>query len=113
MKKLHGDVLLGFSDFIAVGESTPTSGLQVRELLGAARPKTPPKGPGAPPPRKGPKTIKPAPRVPYGKIEQKGAKYPKGEIEDVIPYFMLEPMTADEVKLKLGWKMPKGWKHEP
>ena len=42
-------------------------------------------------------------------IEKKGVKYAKGKIEDIIPYFMLEPMTPDEIKLKLGWKMPRGW----
>jgi len=42
-------------------------------------------------------------------IEQKGVKYQKGEIEDIIPYFMLEPMSAEETKLRLDWKMPKTW----
>ncbi len=42
-------------------------------------------------------------------IEQKGEKYSKGTVEDIIPYFMLEPMPAEEIKLKLNWKMPKTW----
>ena len=42
-------------------------------------------------------------------IEKKGDKYAKGKIEDIIPYFMLEPMSPEEIKLKLGWKMPARW----
>jgi len=46
-------------------------------------------------------------------IEKKGATYAKGRIEDVIPYFMLEPMSPEEIKLKLGWKMPPRWGYGP
>ena len=46
-------------------------------------------------------------------IEKKGVKYTKGKLEDVIPYFMLEPMSPEEIKLKLGWKMPRGWGYGP
>ena len=46
-------------------------------------------------------------------IEQKGVKYQKGDIEDIIPYFMLEPMSAEETKLRLDWKMPKTWGYGP
>ena len=46
-------------------------------------------------------------------IERKGAKYAQGKVEDIIPYFMLEPMPADEIKLKVGWKMPKTWGYGP
>ena len=42
-------------------------------------------------------------------IEKKGVDYPKGQLDDTIPYFMLEPMEPEEIKLKLDWKMPKGW----
>jgi hypothetical protein len=42
-------------------------------------------------------------------IERKGARYAKGKLEDIIPYFMLEPMPPEEIQLKLGWKMPRTW----
>lgn len=46
-------------------------------------------------------------------IEKKGVKYTKGKVDDIIPYFMLEPMTPEEIKLKMGWKMPGGWGYGP
>jgi hypothetical protein len=46
-------------------------------------------------------------------IEKEGARYAKGKLEAVIPYFMLEPMSPQEIKLKLGWKMPRGWGYGP
>jgi len=48
-------------------------------------------------------------------IEQKGVKYAKGKLEDIIPYFMLEPMTPEEIKIKMDWSPPKqgGWGYGP
>ena len=46
-------------------------------------------------------------------IERKGERYPDGQVNAVIPYFMLEPMSGEEVRLKLGWKMPKTWGYGP
>ncbi len=42
-------------------------------------------------------------------IARKGVDYRKGKQDEVIPYFMLEPMSPEEIKLKLGWKMPDRW----
>ncbi len=46
-------------------------------------------------------------------IEKEGARYAKGKLEEVIPYFMLESMSPEEIKLTLGWKMPRGWGYGP
>ena len=42
-------------------------------------------------------------------ISKKGVDYKKGKLDEIIPYFMLEPMSPEEIKLKVGWKMPAGW----
>ena len=46
-------------------------------------------------------------------ISRKGVDYPKGKLNPIIPYFMLEPMDAEEIKLKMAWKMPDGWGYKP
>lgn len=73
MKKINGDVLLGFSDLFGAGPSVSmTRGL----VLPKDKPVIPPKGPGGrppgPPPRTGPKTVSTKPKIPYGSIPQKG-----------------------------------------